>query len=391
MRRALTGDRNVDFVTVGGVRRQIDAAGVGIDRQTACAGDRVGGPVAGTNVIEPRAAHRAGHVDDRIGRIGERPFAADRAAAARPSIRAAGNAANRGRLERGSGRGMPKRNACQDERPHEKPDACGHTTLHHARVPTGKVALTKRSVYHAGYGRGLRFQIHRTQMARPLGARRHLSRERSTTHARNITCCEMLPYPSGDLHVGHAKNYTLGDAIARMMRMLGYNVLHPMGLGRVRTSGRKRGDRTRHPSGSLDAPRTSRTWSGKCASWARATIGRAKSPPASPSTTDWNQWLFLRLYERGLAYKREAPVNWCPHDKTVLANEQVDRRALLALPASRRAAQPFAVVSQDHGLRRAAARRSRQARRLARAHVDDAAQLDRPQRRRAVRDSASRS
>ncbi|MDQ3241240.1 MAG: leucine--tRNA ligase, partial [Actinomycetota bacterium] len=132
---------------------------------------------------------------------------------------------------------------------------------------------------------------------------------------------EMLPYPSGEPHMGHLKCYAIGDALAHFRRRRGERVLHPMGYDAFGLPAENHAIRTgRHPRGSTDASiaefrRQFRSW-GISIDWSRELATH------EPEYYRWTQWLFLRLFDQGLAYRRDAAVKWCPTDETVLANEQ---------------------------------------------------------------------
>src|SRR5919202_1018945 len=133
---------------------------------------------------------------------------------------------------------------------------------------------------------------------------------------------EMLPYPSGEPHMGHLKNYSVGDAVAHFRRRTGSRVLHPMGYDAFGLPAENNAIKTGvHPRGATAASIAAfqeqfRSW-GISIDWSR------EFGTHEPRYYRWTQWIFLRLFERGLAYRHDAAVNWCPRDATVLANEQV--------------------------------------------------------------------
>ncbi len=150
----------------------------------------------------------------------------------------------------------------------------------------------------------------------------NLFKTEEDTSKKKYYCLEMFPYPSGRIHMGHVRNYAIGDVIAKFMKMKGYNVLHPMGWDAfglpAENAAIKHGV---HPARwtyeNIEYMKRELKRLGLGYDWSREVT------TCLPEYYRWNQWFFIKMYERGLAYRKSSSVNWCPSCETVLANEQV--------------------------------------------------------------------
>jgi len=160
---------------------------------------------------------------------------------------------------------------------------------------------------------------------------------------------DMFPYPSGDLHMGHVRAYVIGDVVARYQVMRGHNLMHPMGWDAFGLPAENAAiERQIHPS----------EWTAQCIANMKAQFNRLgisydwsrEINASSPDYYKWTQWLFLRLYEAGLAYRGEAMVNWCPSCQTVLANEELEgdtcERCHTPVVAKRAGGQWFLAITE---------------------------------------------
>ncbi|MDD5618806.1 MAG: leucine--tRNA ligase, partial [Candidatus Omnitrophica bacterium] len=155
-----------------------------------------------------------------------------------------------------------------------------------------------------------------------LWQKRKVFQARFEPGRKKYYCLEMFPYPSGRIHMGHVRNYTIADVIARYKWMRGFNVLHPMGFDAFGQPAENAAIKNKtHPE----------VWTNKCIEWMKKELKRMgfsydwqrEISTCREDYYKWNQWIFLKMLEKGLAYKKASNVNWCPSCKTTLANEEV--------------------------------------------------------------------
>ncbi|MBE8215105.1 MAG: leucine--tRNA ligase [Endozoicomonadaceae bacterium] len=161
------------------------------------------------------------------------------------------------------------------------------------------------------------------EMAQKYWEQHQTFKTEATSDKEKFYCLSMFPYPSGQLHVGHVRNYTLGDVIARFKRMKGYHVMHPIGWDAFGMPAE--GAAIKHQTAPADwtyqniaAMTVQLKKLGFSFDWTR------EMTTCKPEYYKWEQWLFTILYQKGLIYRKFSAVNWCPQDETVLANEQVE-------------------------------------------------------------------
>ena len=206
---------------------------------------------------------------------------------------------------------------------------------------------------------------------------------------KKFYACSMLPYPSGKLHMGHVRNYTINDMLTRYLRMNGHNVLMPMGWDAFGLPAENAALKNGVPPAKWTYDNIA-YMKGRCRPWAWPSTGRREVATCDPQYYKWNQWLFLKMLEKGIAYRKTQVVNWDPVDQTVLANEQViDGKGWRTGATSLKSARfpgyylkitDYAQELLDHvqvGNDKATLHG------LARARAPDAGKLDRQERRRA--------
>ena len=227
-------------------------------------------------------------------------------------------------------------------------------------------------------------------MAARLGRRAHVGGlQRDDGDFARLVRARDAAVPRGEPHIGHLKNYTIGDAVAHFHRRTGRRVLHPMGYDAFGLPAENHAIKTgQHPRDSTR--RRSRSSSAAVPPWGISIDWTREFGTHEPRYYRWTQWIFLQLFERGLAYRKEAAVKWCPNDQTVLANEQVidGRCERCGTEVEVRQLEQWFFRITDYAERLLD---DLDDDRVARARQDDAAQLDRALRGRRGRRSAARS